>query len=154
MITIKLTTDKSYIESIFLNPDITNQMRDDASKDITAEQFMLGLQILGGFYLKVIKDGVDAGLFWLRPLQDGLEAHTALLPSCRGKDAVKATRMAIKWVLDNTETPYISSYAFSDSPAISWFCRAVGMAPFKTEPWTSTRNGKPVDITYFKINRT
>ncbi len=154
MISLKLTTDKEYIKSIFLNPDITNQMRDDASRDLTGGEFMLGYQILGGFCLKVIKDGADAGLFWLRPLHDGFEAHTALLPLCRGKDAVKAARMAIKWVLDNTETPYISSYAFSDSPSVSWFCRAVGMEPVKTESWSSTRNGKPVSITYFKINRT
>ena len=153
MIYIKLTTDKVYIESIFMNPDITNQMRDDASKDLTGEHIMLGLEKLGGFFLKVIKDGTDAGLFWLRPLHDGFEAHTALLPSCRGKDAVKATRMAIAWVFEHTEIPYISSYAFSDSPSVSWFCRAVGMEPVKTEPWSSTRNGKPVDITYFKINR-
>ncbi len=71
MISLKLTTDKEYIKSIFLNPDITNQMRDDASRDLTGDEFMLGYQILGGFCLKVIKDGADAGLFWLRPLHDG-----------------------------------------------------------------------------------
>lgn len=153
MIEIKLTTDMELVKSIFLHPTILERMSDDSvPKDISGV-FMDGLRKVGGFYLKVIMDGAVCGLFWLRPTQEGLEAHTALLPSCRGKDAVKAARMAIKWVFDHTETPLISSYAWSDSPAVAWFCRAVGMSPFRTEPWPNTRNGKPVDITYFKINR-
>ncbi len=153
MIEIKLTTDRNYIKTILLNPDITKHMRDDSVPEDLGESFVSGLERLGGFFLKVLQDGKGCGLYWLRPTQEGYEAHTALLTSCRGKDAIKATRMAIKWVFENTETPVISSFAWSDSPAVSWFCRAVGMSPDKTEPWPNTRSGKPVDITYFKINR-
>lgn len=152
-IVIEQTTDEAYIKSVFLNPTIYQQMKDDSCP---AEPAMLGgvdLKAIPGFFLKAIMDGNPVGCFWLIWKGESVEAHTALLPACRGRAAIMATRMAIAWVFEHTGAKAITSYAWSDSPAVAWFCRAVGMALDRTEKWPATRDGSPVDINYFKIGR-
>ena len=153
VITVEKTTDESYIKSVFLNPAIYSQMKDDSCPTEPAILAPVDIKAIPGFFLRCLVDGVPAGVWWLIWKGDTVEAHTALLPSCRGRNAIRATRMAIEWVWANTGAKAITSYAWSDSPAVAWFCRAVGMAEDRTEKWPATRNGAPVDITYFNINR-
>jgi hypothetical protein len=153
MITVEPTTDETYIKSVFLNPKIYAEMKDDASPldpDSLADRDIMAIP---GFFLRALVDGEPAGVWWLIWKGDVVEAHTALLDNCRGARAVKATRVAIRWVFENTGARAIASYAWSDAPAVSWFCRAVGMSPGERAPWPATRNGRAVDIQWFNINR-
>lgn len=153
MITIEPTTDESYIKSVFLNPEIYASMKDDSSPSDPAALMDRDVMGVPGFFLRVLKDGVACGVFWLVDKGGPVEAHTALLPSCRGRDAITATKAAIRWVFDNTKATAIRSYAWSDAPAVAWFCRAVGLHAERIEPWPSTRNGKTVQIQWFNLNR-
>jgi hypothetical protein len=153
MITVEPTTDESYIKSVFLNPTIYASMKDDASPSDPASLMDRDIMGIPGFFLRAVVDGVPAGVWWLIWKDESVEAHTALLENCRGARAIKATRAAIRWVFDNTAAKAITSYAWSDSPAVSWFCRAVGMSPTRSERWPATRNGQAVDIQWFNINR-
>lgn len=152
MLTIEPTTDSSYIQSVFTNLTIYSAMKDDACPACPDFAFP-ALATLGGVFLKVMKDGADAGVFWFRPSGKNMEAHTALLQNCRGRDAIQAARMAVEWIFRNTDTSRITSYAWSDAPAVSWFCRKVGLTHTHVEPWRNTRNGQPVNMAYFQINR-
>jgi len=152
-ISIEQTLDEEYIHSMLTDPAIFESMRDDSCPKSPQEVLFPPLALMGGYFLKVINAGKECGLFWFRPVEGGLEAHTALLPSCRGRSAIMAGKMAVKWVFDNTGFSRITSYSWSDSPAIDWFCRQVGLTPFDTKPWPNTRNGNPVDVTYFQIQR-
>lgn len=152
-ITVEPTQDELYIKSVFLNPTIYADMKDDSCP---SEPTMLGgvdLKAIPGFFLRVLMGNKAVGCFWLIWKGENVEAHTALLPACRGRNAIRATRQAIAWVFEHTGAKAITSYAWSDSPAVAWFCRAVGMVETHSEPWPSTRGGKSVDISYFKINR-
>lgn len=154
-VTVEPTTDEPYIQSVFLNQEIYNEMRDDSCPVDSAilSGNMPVVKSIPGFFLSAIVDGIPAGCWWLIWKGRKVEAHTALLENCRGRKAIVATRMAIKWVFDNTSAEAITSYAWSDSPAVAWFCRAVGMTSRHTEKWPSLRKGKPVDITWFEIGR-
>jgi hypothetical protein len=152
-ITVDQTTDESYIKSVFLNPAIYQSMKDDSCPESPAMLADRDIKSIPGFFLRALVDGVPAGVWWLIWKDDKLEAHTALLGNCRGRDAIRATRLAIEWVWKNTGANAITSYAWSDAPAVSWFCRAVGMLPTESRPWNATRNGLSVDILYFSINR-
>jgi hypothetical protein len=153
VITVEKTTDESYIKSVFLNPIIYTEMKDDSCP---SEPAMLGgvdMRAIPGFFLRVLVGGEPGGAFWLIWKDRAVEAHTALLHNCRGRSAIRATEAGIRWVFENTKAEAITSYAWSDSPLASWLCRAVGMQHDRTEPWPATRNGKPVDIAWFTINR-
>ncbi len=155
VITVDLTTDELYIQSVFLNPTIYDDMRDDSCPvdSDACIHMMPAMKSIPGFFLRALVDGVPAGCWWLMWKGDKVEAHTALLENCRGRRAIVATRAAIRWVFENTSAKAITSYAWSDSPAVAWFCRAVGMHETSTAPWPATRRGKAVDIMYFEIAR-
>ncbi len=152
-ITVEKTEDEIYIKSVFLNPTIYAEMKDDSCPESPTMLGGVDLKAIPGFFLRVLMGGNPVGCFWLIWKGESVEAHTALLPVCRGKNAISATRKAIAWVFANTGAKAITSYAWSDSPAVAWFCRAVGMNLTHTEVWPNTRNGRTVDIAYFKINR-
>lgn len=152
-ITVEPTTDETYIKSVFLNPEIYAQMKDDSCP---ADPVMLAgvdVRAIPGFFLKALVNGIDAGVFWFIWKDRSLEVHTALLGNCRGSRALKAARAARDWVFGHTEAEAVTSYAWSDSPSVAWFCRAMGMEKTRTEPWRATRGGRPVDITYYSIGR-
>lgn len=151
-ITIEQTTDYTYIKSVFLRPAIYAQMSDDASP-APDELRMEAIKSIPCFFLRPVIDGVPSGAWWLVWKGDRLEGHTALLPSCRGSTAIRATRMALDWIWKNTGAKSVTSYAWSDSPAVAWFCRACGLSVDRKEAWPNTRGGRIVDITYFTINR-
>lgn len=152
-VTVEPTTDEFYIKSVFLNPTIYAMMRDDNSPADPLALMGVNIKAIPGFFLRVLVDGVASGVFWLIWKDDKLEAHTALLSGCRGARAIKAARAAQAWVWANTGAKAVTSYAWSDSPAVAWFCRAVGMVAVGTKPWPATRSGRSVDITYYNINR-
>lgn len=153
-ITVEKTEDESYIKSVFLNPTIYDEMKDDSCP---MEPSMLGgtdIKAIPGFFLRVLMGSESVGVFWLIWKGESVEAHTALLPACRGRNAIRAVHAAMQWVWGHTAAKAVTSYAWSDSPAVAWFCRAVGMETDRTEAWPFTRGGRRVDITYFKIGRT
>lgn len=152
-ITVEPTADEQYIKSVFLNPIIYDQMRDDSCPILGEDLATARIMDVPGFFLRVLMGGLSVGCFWLIKKGSGYEAHTALLPPCRGRSAVVAARKAIQWVFEHTGASEITSYAWSDSPAVRWFCRAAGLSERDTRPWPNTRGGNPVDITYYGISR-
>lgn len=153
VITVEQTTDESYIKSVLLNPSIYAQMKDDSCPYEPTVLCGLDIRAIPGFFLKAIVEEEPAGIWWLIWKGDKVEAHTALLENCRGRDAIRATKTAIEWVWNHTKASAITSYAWSDCPAVAWFCRAVGMHETESAPWPATRKGLPVTITHFLINR-
>lgn len=151
-IEVEPTKDKQLIASVFLNPTIYAAMSDDSCpKD---GHVLLGaIMAIEGIFLKVTRGTELCGVFWFRGAPPSLEVHTALLPSCRGSDAIMAARKAAEWVFGQTDATEITSYAWSDLPAVRWFCRALGMTQTKTEAWKETRNGQRVDITHFSLKK-
>lgn len=152
MITIEKTTDDDYIKSVLFDPQISQSMRDDSVPDPEKLRHV-NILAIPSIFLKVLYNGVAAGLFWMIPKGDTFECHTALLPNCRGRCAIRAAIAAKDWIFNYTTAREITSYAWSDSPEVAWFCRAIGMRKLHTAPWPNTRNGKPVDITYYAIGR-
>jgi hypothetical protein len=153
-ITVEPTTDEQYIKSVFLNPTIYSQMSDDSCPSQPSDLAGANIMAIPGFFLRAMIDGVPAGVWWLIWKEgDRVEAHTALTDICRGRAAIEATKKAIQWVFENTDAEAITSYAWSDAPAVAWFCRAVGMSKSETKPWPNTRKSKPVEITYYSVNR-
>lgn len=153
VITVEPTTDELYIKSVFLNPTIYAEMKDDSCPAEPTVLSATDIKSIPGVFLRVLLGGNPVGVFWLIWKGTVLEAHTALLPACRGRRAIDATRAAMRWVWEHTKASAVTSYAWSDSPAVDWFCRAVGMEETETKPWHATRNGHSVDITHFNINR-
>lgn len=152
-ITVEPATDEQYIKSVFLNPTIYKKMSDDSCPSNPSDLAGVNIMAIPGFFLRALVDGAPAGVWWLIWKGDTVEAHTALTDACRGRAAIDATKKAIRWVFDNTNAKAITSYAWSDSPAVAWFCRAVGMSKIETKSWPSTRDGQPVSITYYSVNR-
>lgn len=152
-ITVEPATDETYIKAVLFSPTIYPNIRDDSCPQESSTLYGADIMAIPGFFLKVAVDAAPAGLFWLIWKGRNVEAHTALLENCRGLRAIKATKAAINWIFSNTEAEAIDSYAWSDCPAVKWFCRAVGLKEGRTEKWPNTRNGKPVDITYYSLER-
>jgi len=153
MITIEQTHDADYVKSIFLNREIYAKMKDDSCPEEPTELANRDMMSVPGFFLKVLVDGVAAGCYWLIWQDSKVEAHTALLENCRGSTAIEATKKAMKWVFEHTTASAIRSYAWSDSPAVKWFCRKLGMLEMSHAPWPEKRDGKIVYITYFELPR-
>lgn len=152
-ITVEPTTDEQYIKSVFLNPAIYDQMRDDSCPSDSSSLRDTNIMDIPGFFLRAMLDGIPCGVWWLIWKDDKVEAHTALTDKCRGRLAIEATKQAIEWVFSHTEAQAITSYAWSDSPAVAWFCRAVGMSKDNTKAWPNTRSGKPVSVSYYSVKR-
>jgi hypothetical protein len=150
MITIDRSYDVSLIDSIIRNPSIYASMSDDSCPKDSSDVTIAGL-IDTCIFPVVRMDGAVAGCFMLEPHNNVFVAHTALLPICRGKDAIRAGKELLKWVFSNTECRELTSYAFSDSPHVDWFARAVGLHVTGTDDYPNTRNGKKVSITKFSI---
>jgi hypothetical protein len=153
VIAIEKTTDEQFIKSVFLNPEIYAGMKDDRCPDEPVFLSSVDMKALPGFFLRATVDGVVAGCYWLMWKGRDLEAHTALLPHCRGGVALAVTREALRFVFANTECGRVISYAWSDCPAVKWFCRKVGMTELLTCSYPNTRKGQMVDVTYYSISR-
>ena len=152
-ITVEPTTDEGYIKSVFLNPAIYLPMTDDSCPKEPGSLMDAPIMEVPGFFMKALVGGVPAGVWWFIWKGNKVEAHTALAENCRGRRAIIATKKVIEWVFGNTPAEAITSYAFSDSPAVGWFCRAVGLRATSTEVWPTTRNGNSVDVTHYEIQK-
>lgn len=153
LISVEKTDDMDYVSLILCDSSMRKSMIDDSCQS-DVSKIVDAIKKMPGFFLSASVNNHKAGIWWLRWISDSeVEAHTALLPACRGRSAIIATKEAISWVFENTQATKISSYAFSDSPKVDWFCRAVGMSQSETKDWPNTRDGKPVKITYFTINK-
>jgi len=154
MITIEPTDDNEYIRSVFLGPDNIKEMKDDSINDSAVHYMVEHFGLFGGFFLKVLVNGIASGLFWFRPVGDEYEGHAALEKNCRGKKAVIAGKKAVNYCFEKTGTKAVTSVFWSDNPAVGVFCKSLGMKFSHKEPWPNTRNGKPVEVIHFKTLRT
>lgn len=150
MITIDRSYDVDLIDSIIRNPSIYASMSDDSCPSDPSRVTVAGL-IDTFVFLLVKMDDVVSGCFMLEPHGTTYCAHTALLPVCRGRNAIKAGIEMLKYVFGRTDCKEVSSYAFSDSPHVDWFARAVGLHVTGVDDYPNTRNGKPVSVTNFSI---
>jgi hypothetical protein len=150
-VTVESTTDEQYIKSVFLNPAIYQSMRDDSCPQEPSMLADKDIKSIPGFFLRALMGDNAMGAFWFIWKGDSVEAHTALLPACRGRNAILAGKAAARWVFSNTSAKTITSYAWSDSPAVAWFCRMIGMNVTSVEPWPHTRSGKSVLIAHYEL---
>lgn len=152
MLSVARTFNVELIDSILRSPSIYADMCDDKCPknpmSITVCHMIDAL-----VFLLVKDDEVPVGCFVFEPHETKFAVHTALLPSCRGRNAIKAGNLALDWVFNNTECKEVSSYSFSDSPHVAWFAKMVGLNPIGIESYPNPRNGKPVTITKFLISK-
>lgn len=155
MITVEQTEDNTLIHQAFMDPDNFKAMRDDSCPpDPSGYDDPVGkMRLLPSIFLKAVVDGKFGGVWWLVRQGTVIDVHTALMQNCRGRKAVEAAKKGIQWVWDHTDATEIRSYAWSDSPAVAWFCRIMGLKPVETKPWQATRDGRPVNITWFSLKR-
>ncbi len=150
MITVEPTTDTDYMQEVISNPKVYQDTKDDSLPPSPAFVDFQGLMEAGVVFLKAIRDGISAGIFMFVPKGRGVyEAHTILLPNCRGSAAIKAARAAVSWMFGRTICREVRSYSFSDTPAVQWFAKAVGLHEISRQPHPSTRGGKPVEMIYY-----
>jgi len=81
------------------------------------------------FYLMVIKDGKDMGIFTLQPITgyDGPLIHADLGDKCFGKDAKEGGRDAFKWIFENTNYNKIYAASPHDKRHAQFMAVAAGM---------------------------
>lgn len=150
MISIEPTTDTSYMQAVISDPRVYNDTKDDSLPVVPAIVDFDSLLEAGVVFLKALRDGIEAGLFMFVPKGQGVyEAHTILLPNCRGAAAIKAARAAVNWMFSRTICREVRSYAFSDTPAVQWFAKAVGLHEISRQPHSATRSGQPVEMIYY-----
>lgn len=150
MISVEPTTDTQYMASVISDPKVYQETKDDSLAPESPAVDFGALMQAGVVFLKAVRDGVNAGIFMFVPKERGIyEAHTILLPNCRGAAAIKAARAAVDWMFSHTLCREVRSYAFSDSPAVQWFAKAVGLHEISRQPHPATRNGNPVEMIYY-----
>lgn len=151
MITVERTDAIDLLREMVADPSVYRSMADDASP--AAEALPLDrLQGIGARLYNVLKDGLGVGVFVLFPKpDDAWEAHTVLGPKCRGKDAVVAARLFLQRAFADG-AKLITSYAFSDAPAVKWFCRVMGLRETGSAEHANTRNGQPVRVHFYAIS--
>jgi hypothetical protein len=152
-LTVERTHDMAYVESVLRVPGIYENITDDSCPSVDELLETNQIENIPSIFLKVSLDKSPAGWYWLVWKGVYLEAHTALLPNCRGRLAIEATKKAIDWVFANTPADGIRSYAWSDAPTSAWLCKRVGMVKENTEAWSATRKNSPVSITYYSLRR-
>lgn len=152
MVHVIQTLDLDYVADTLESPDVLPFVVDDSSPAMSHEQIVEGFHRIGGLFLAVLRGTERVGAFWFRLTEPATyEAHTMLLRSCRGRDAVEAGKAAIAWVFAHTDCTRIISHAFSDSPAVSWFCRKVGLTQYDRTKHSATRGGREVDFIRYHL---
>jgi hypothetical protein len=152
MISVERTYDVALLDSIIRNPSIYAGMCDDKCPK-SAALVSVGAMVDAFVFILVRNDNDPCGCFIYEPHGRTFAVHTALLPTCRGRNAINAAILSLDWVFNRTECEKVTSYAFSDSPQVAWFARVVGLEDVGQEDYPNTRDGKPVTITKFEITK-
>ena len=103
--------------------------------------------------LRVTIDEKLGGYFLVIPLRGVYEAHTMLLDNCRGQNAIRAGRAAVKWFFEHRDAALVRSYAREDHPEVSFFARACGFTAIGFEPKDVLVHGKPVRTEILELRR-
>ena len=82
-----------------------------------------------------------------------LDAHTAVLPELRGKQAVKAGKAAIDWVFNNTKYIKIVGATPSDNKLAMRFNRLIGLNREGVCKESIVRGGRLIDRIYYGVER-
>jgi hypothetical protein len=145
IITIDRTRDAALIDRITaeLKPYVT---WDQAQKLPDGKTLV---ETPGCYIVAVSVDGVVRGLGVL----NGNEVHTLFLENLRGKLALDAARMGLKWFFAHTELDEIVSFAFSHRPEVIMFAKLVGMTETNIEDPGFTYDGAPIKRHNFSIMR-
>jgi len=93
---LKELNDLNLINEIILNPFVQDDISDDFSMGISLSEIPIHLKFMG-----VYDDDLLCGLYMLAP-QNGvtIEVHTCLLPLLRGKKAIQAGELIIKYMFE------------------------------------------------------
>jgi len=67
------------------------------------------------------------GLWILHKYLNGLEFHVEMNTRCRGKEAIKQGRKALKWVFDNTDISVIYANVSKVQKHVCYYARQLGM---------------------------
>ena len=108
MIELKEIHDLNLINAIMLNEFVLDDISDDAAKGVFLTELPSWMNFFG-----VFDDGVCVG-FYATHMQNSVtvEIHTTLLPSCRGKKALKAGEFIVSLLLSRHKKiiSYIAEY--------------------------------------------
>ena len=145
MITIHPTDNMDFVSDVISNENIYEGMCDDSCPKNPLELNFSALSGNGNVFLEVDVNGKPGGLFFFMKKENNVyEVHTALLPNCRGKNAVDAGRMSAEWAFNNLPCNEIISYSLSDSPQVLIFAKIIGMEEVSRSMNAHTRHGVEV----------
>lgn len=137
------TYDANLADRILRDDDVFANSTDDhcPSKDKISLSSVLSNR--NNLCLVVDIDGQPAGMFICIHCSDHCyEGHIALLPACRGKDAIEAIRLAVNWVFLNTKaTRIVGPTPASNRPAL-WAIRQAGFTKVAIRERTTKIGGK------------
>lgn len=138
MITLAQSFDVPLIDSIIRDESVFPFVNEDTitdPKDFTSEPLVFDAN---NYFFRVDLDGVCVGCFGFL----GIEMHTCLLKTCRGKNAVDAGRKVLGYFLSLSGAKEILSFAFKELPHTLWYAKQLGFSRYGKEISNSIkRNG-------------
>lgn len=148
-ITVEPCVDESYIDAVFAHPDVAPFVgSDEYPVMLPAKQVMA---FPGATFLKLTIGGEQAGGFLLLEINGRAEVHTMLYPNLRGREAVRAGRIALDWVRANKPWTVLHSSTFTTRPEVVWFAKHCGFSCGAIEDRGDSVNGSPVLTQHLSI---
>jgi hypothetical protein len=136
--------DKALVESICNCPDVRKWTAQDGGAPCVADRYLTGLS-------KVIL--ADAGCFLLHCVDQGrYVVHTNLLPTCRGKDALRAAHDAMEFGFTRTDCVEALTMVPVNNPQAKWFAKAMGFRYMFTRKAFWLSGGEKHDMEYFSMS--
>lgn len=103
--------------------------------------------------IEVLKNGEKVGMFWFQCVSPGVfEVHTTMLRACRGRDAIRAGRMAIKMMFERG-VEKLTSYCPACIPEAMVFAKMCGFKKvgMSSQFWIVGGNG--YDVTLVELTK-
>lgn len=155
MISIQRTFCPVIIGAVMGIPEIYDLSSDDNSKPLSEYNPADTAADPHTYRLACYDDDRLMGLCILRRKSDlWCDAHVAFLPEHRGKRAIIAARMAVKWIFDNTDMEIIRGKTPSYNHRAINFSRLVGFTCIGIERSVFIKNGIKFDYYVSGIRRT
>lgn len=103
--------------------------------------------------LRVSVDGELGGFFLAVPIEGVFEAHTLMLPNCRGRRAIEAGRLAICWFFNHRDVEFVRSFYREDHPEVLLFARLCGFSVIGSISPDVLVDGKPLKTRILQLSR-
>lgn len=152
---IEETRDFELVYQIVATPSvfegITNDAWFDVGGDIRKSHVKLIVENPENHTLLVKNEDEVLGCFIADNKGEGkFEVHTMMLPSCRGRDAVIAGKLAVEKIFERDEVKELVSYCPKSIPQTFFFARLVGFKKIcdLTSGWIKNGIDWPITIVH------